>query len=101
MATLAHKKTARIEIRLTEEEKDIIMRAAKALGQDISSFFLGQMLPKAKETIMFDEAWMKNEESVADLIRIITAEPKEVPKLRELLTKTIQDEDITHPFSTR
>ncbi len=100
MATLVHKKTARIEIRLTEEEKDIIMRAAKALGQDISSFFLGQMLPKAKETIMFDEAWMKNEESVADLIRIITAEPKEVPKLRELLTKTIQDKKITHPFST-
>jgi ABC-type taurine transport system substrate-binding protein len=59
------------------------------------------MLPKAKETLLFENEWMKNEESVADLIRIITAEPKEVPKLRELLKKTFEDENITHPFSTR
>lgn len=85
MATLADKKTARIEIRLTEADKDIVMRAAKALGQDISSFFMGHIMPKAKETLLFENEWMKNEESVAHLLQILNAEPKEVPKLRELL----------------
>lgn len=56
MATLTRNKSDRIELSLPQEEKDIIMRAAKALGQDISSFIRSQMLPKAKETQMFDES---------------------------------------------
>lgn len=99
MATIASKKTARIEIRLTEAEKDIVVRAAKALGQDLSSFFLGQILPKAKETLLFEDEWRKNEQSVAHLLEILSAEPKEVPKLRELLSQQF-DHDYGNTVAT-
>lgn len=102
LATLTRNKSARIELRLPQEEKDIIMRAAKALGQDISSFIRSQMLPKAKETLMFDESWKHNEASVAHLLRILYEdEVKEVPKQRELLARTLNDENITHPFQSK
>lgn len=92
MPAFALKKTARIELRLSEEEKDIIVRAAKALGQDISSFLLSQVLTKAKETIMFENEWMQNEQSVKHLLQIVNAEPRDIPKLRELLTTKYQNE---------
>ena len=74
------------------------MRAAKALGQDISSFFLGQMLPKAKETVLFENKWLENEKSVEHFFRIINSEPKEVPKLKEIITKIKNDANKRHPF---
>lgn len=102
MTYTSDKKTARIEIRLTHEEKDLVTRAVKALGQDISSFILGQILPKAKETLMFDESWKQNEASVAHLLRILYEdEVKKVSKLRELLAKALHDENITHPFQSK
>jgi uncharacterized protein (DUF1778 family) len=56
------KKTSRIEIRLTQDEKDIIVNAAKSLGQDVSSFILGSILPKAKEILMDESKWIKFKE---------------------------------------
>jgi len=77
----------RLSIRITEERKDLIARAAKKEHKNISDFVVENAL-SAAESIVYDDANFELDKKRRDsFVAALDAPPRSIPALRELLTK--------------
>lgn len=77
-------KSTRIELRATREDRELIDRAAAALGVDRSAFVLSQGLLAAQKVLADRQQFLLDPEALSDWERINAAPPQVLPGLVRL-----------------
>ena len=77
-------KSTRIELRATRDDRELIDRAAAALGLDRSAFVLSQGLLAAQRVLADRGQFVLNPEALSDWERINAAPPQVLPGLVRL-----------------
>ena len=77
-------KSTRIELRATRDDRELIDRAAAALGLDRSAFVLSQGLLAAQRVLADRGQFVLNPEALSDWERINAAPPQVLPGLARL-----------------
>lgn len=80
-------KQARIEMRATHDERDLIARAVESQGTDFTSFVLGYALEAARRVLADRDAFVLNETAQVEWERINSEPSQPVEGLRELLMR--------------
>lgn len=80
-------KHARIEVRATQAQRDLIDRAVEAEGTDLTSFVLGYAIQAAERVLADREVFVLSEEAQIEWERINNEPPQHVEGLRELLLR--------------
>ncbi|WP_062381204.1 DUF1778 domain-containing protein [Demequina pelophila] len=78
---------ARINMRVSEQNLAIIRDAAAANGQDMTSFVLGAALERARAVLIESHVIRITPAEMERLESALDAEPREIPALRELLSR--------------
>ena len=80
-------KPTRLNIRVSEHEKDVLTRAARALNTSVSSFVLQRAYADA-QTVLAEQSQIRlPEKKWREFCRALDAPPKTIPALQELLTQ--------------
>ena len=79
---------ARINMRINEDNLEIIKEAADANGQDMTSFVLGAALDRARAVVLEARVTRLSAPEAERLEAALDAEPREIPELVELLRAT-------------
>ena len=87
-------KTSRIELRATEDDRNLLDRAAAALGTDRSSFLLAQGRLAAQRVLADREQFVLNPEAQQEWERINNRPARSLPGLTRLLERT---SPFSHP----
>ena len=91
-------KSTRIELRATREDRELIDRAAAALGVDRSAFVLSQGLLAAQKVLADRQQFVLDPEALGDWERINAAPPQLLPGLTRLQQRPTPfgsaDEDV-------
>jgi uncharacterized protein (DUF1778 family) len=80
-------KTSRIELRATEDDRDLLDRAAAALGTDRSSFLLAQGRLAAQRVLADREQFVLNANAQQEWERINSRPARSLPGLIRLLER--------------
>ena len=80
-------RTRRLEVRTTEEERELIERAVYTLGTDISSFVVREVVIAAREVLADREQFALSDEAQAEWERVNRRAPKDLPGLRRLMQR--------------
>ena len=80
-------KTSRIELRTTEDERDLLDRAATALGTDRSSFLLTQGRLAAQRVLADREQFVLDADGQQEWERINNRPARSLPGLAHLLER--------------
>ena len=80
-------KTSRIELRTTEDERDLLNRAATALGTDRSSFLLTQGRLAAQRVLADREQFVLDADGQQEWERINNRPARSLPGLAHLLER--------------
>ncbi|QPN59158.1 DUF1778 domain-containing protein [Synechococcus sp. CBW1002] len=80
-------KTSRIELRATEHDRDLLDRAAAALGTDRSSFLLAQGRLAAQRVLADREQFVLDHEGQLEWERINSRPARSLPGLARLLER--------------
>ena len=80
-------KTSRIELRATENDRDLLDRAAAALGTDRSSFLLAQGRLAAQRVLADREQFVLDADALEEWERINSRPARSLPGLRRLLER--------------
>jgi uncharacterized protein (DUF1778 family) len=80
-------KTSRIELRATEDERDLLDRAATALGTDRSSFLLAQGRLAAQRVLADREHFVLDADGQKEWERINSRPARNLPGLARLLQR--------------
>lgn len=80
-------KQARIEMRATQAQRDLIASAAKELGTDFTSFVLGYAVEAAKQVLADRNTFVLDADAQREWERINNEPPQHVEGLRELLMR--------------
>jgi uncharacterized protein (DUF1778 family) len=83
MATRTAAKSARIELRTTEEEKRLLARAAAHEKLDVTTFILRSALPAARETIDRSDRIVLSERDADRVLALLENPPEPTPALIE------------------
>jgi uncharacterized protein (DUF1778 family) len=86
-------KTSRIELRATEDDRDLLDRAAAALGTDRSSFLLAQGRLAAQRVLADRQHFLLDEGAQQEWERINNRRARSLPGLTRLLERS-------SPFAT-
>ena len=81
-------KTSRIELRASEDDRNLLDRAAAALGTDRSSFLLAQGRLAAQRVLADREQFVLNPEAQQEWERINNRPARSLPGLTRLLERT-------------
>ena len=80
-------KTSRIELRATEDDRDLLDRAATALGTDRSSFLLAQGRLVAQRVLAHRDLFMLDVDAQQEWERINSRPARSLPGLERLLER--------------
>jgi uncharacterized protein (DUF1778 family) len=80
-------KTSRIELRATEDDRDLLDRAAAALGTDRSSFLLAQGRLAAQRVLADRQHFLLDEGAQQEWERINSRPARSLPGLTRLLER--------------
>jgi uncharacterized protein (DUF1778 family) len=88
MATLT-----RIDIRVDEEKKNVISRAAELSGQTITQYVLGLVWPDAERRVTEDTRIRLSETDWEAFAARLDEPPRELPELKALLNRKSRFQD--------
>lgn len=77
----------RLEVRTTEEERDVIVRAAATEGTDLTSFVVSHLLEVAQQVLADRERFSLSAEAAAAWEAANNRPARELPGLRRLLER--------------
>lgn len=86
MSTVSSKPT-RLNIRVSEHEKDVIARAAGALNTTVSNFVLQKAYAEAQAVLADQSQFRLPDKQWRKFCKALDAPPQDIPALRELLTE--------------
>jgi len=75
-------KGERLEMRLTREQKDLIERAARIRGLDVTSFAIPTVLEAAREVVGRQSVTVLSERDFKKFLRVLDADEEPAPKLK-------------------
>lgn len=75
-------KSERLEMRLTAEQKELIERAARLKGMDVTSFAVPTLLEVAREVVTHPSMTFLSDRDFARFLEILDADEEPVPKLK-------------------
>lgn len=78
-------RTQTINIRAEWKQRDVIDRAAKALGKDRSAFMLDTAYREAERVLLDRRFFVLDEETYDAFVAALDAPPADNPRLRQLL----------------
>jgi uncharacterized protein (DUF1778 family) len=77
-----------VNIRVRQQQQDLIDRAAKALGKTRSEFMLDTACREAENVLLEQQLFRLGEDAFDDFVRALDAPPADNPKLRALVRRT-------------
>ena len=80
-------KPGRLNIRVSEHEKDVLMRAASALNTSVSSFVVQRAYAEAQVILAEQSQFRLPDKKWREFTRALDAPPQDIPALRKLLTQ--------------
>ena len=87
MATATQNRPARLNIRATRHQKDIVTRAASLTHTTISEFVLGRACKEAREVLAEQSEFKLPAAQWRAFCRALDAPPRDIPALRDLLSE--------------
>ncbi len=87
MATRTRTRHRRLELRTTDEERDLIDRAAAASGADVTSFVLGHATEAARQVLADRDRFVLDDDARAEWERINRRPARELAGLRRLMDR--------------
>ena len=75
-------KSERLEMRLTREQKDLIERAARIKGLDVTSFAVPTVLEAAQVVVGQQSMTVLSDRDFKKFLQILDAEEEPAPKLK-------------------
>lgn len=75
-------KSERLEMRLTREQKDLIERAARIKGLDVTSFAVPTVVEAAQEVVGQQSVTVLSDRDYKKFLRILDAHEEPAPKLK-------------------
>lgn len=87
MPTAIAKKPTRLNIRVSEHQKQILAQAAQTLNTTVSSFVLQKAYAEAQTILGNRERFQLTEKQWREFVKALDASPKKSAKLKRLLTK--------------
>jgi len=81
------KRTRTINIRVEPKQRDLIDRAARALGKDRSAFMLETAYREAERVLLDRRFFALVDRDFARFVAALDASPADNPRLRELLRR--------------
>jgi uncharacterized protein (DUF1778 family) len=87
MAASSENKPARLNIRVTQHEKEILTRAAQAVHATVSSFVLQRAYTEAQTILAEQSRFRLPEQQWRKFCKALDAPPKDIAALRKLLTE--------------
>ena len=86
-ASNARTRNKRLEVRTTEEERELIDRAVEVAGVDLSTFVVRYLVEAARELLADRDRFTLSAEAWAEWERINRRPAKELPGLRRLMQR--------------
>lgn len=87
MPAASGSKPTRLNIRVSEHEKDVIARAAGTLNTTVSNFVLQKAYAEAQAILADQSQFRLPEKQWRKFCQALDAPPKDIPALRKLLTE--------------
>lgn len=87
MSTMPDAKPARLNIRVSEHEKEMLTQAAKASNTTVSQFVLQKAVAEAQAVLAGQTRFRLTDEKWLEFCAALDAPPKDIPALRKLLTE--------------
>ncbi len=87
MSTTSKDKPTRLNIRVSEHEKDVITRAADKVKTTVSNFVLQKAYAEAQAVLAEQNQFRLPEKKWQEFCKALDAPPKDIPALRKLLIK--------------
>lgn len=75
-------KSERLEMRLTREQKDLIERAARIKGLDVTSFAVPTVVEAAQEVVVRQSVTLLSARDFQKFLQILDAHEEPAPKLK-------------------
>ena len=80
-------RTRTINLRIADDRRALIDRAAEAAGKDRTEFMLEAATREATNVLLDQQYFQLDPDAFAKFITVLDAAPVENPRLRELLTR--------------
>ncbi|MEZ4327440.1 MAG: DUF1778 domain-containing protein [Polyangiales bacterium] len=80
-------RSRRLEVRTTDDERELIDRAVYALGTDVSSFVVREVVSAAREVLASRSEFALSEEARAEWDRVNRRSARDLPGLRRLMQR--------------
>jgi uncharacterized protein (DUF1778 family) len=87
MSTAPETKPARLNIRVTEHEKEVLAEAARLTNTTVSGFVLAKAYAEAQVILGDKNRFVLSESQWDEFVRALDAPPQDIPELRKLLTE--------------
>ena len=87
MATTIRTKNRRLEVRTTTEERELIDRAAKSTGTDLTSFVVEHLVNAARQVLADRDTFVLSREAIDEWERVNRRSAKELTGLRQLMAR--------------
>ena len=87
MSTPPEGKPARLNIRVSQHEKEVLTKAARASNTTVSSFVLQKAYAEAQSVLAEQNRFRLPERQWRKFLSALDAPAKDIPELRELLTQ--------------
>ena len=88
MSTMNDNNSARLNIRISQHEKDVITQAAGTLNTTVSKFIIQKAFAEAEAILADKSEFSLSEKEWQEFCRALDQPPKNISKLRRLLTET-------------
>ena len=80
-------KPSRLNIRVSQQEKDVLTRAASALNTSVSDFVVQHAYAEAQVILAEQSQFRLPDKQWREFCKALDAPPKDIPALRKLLTQ--------------
>jgi uncharacterized protein (DUF1778 family) len=87
MSATPDAKPARLNIRVSEHEKEVLAQAARASNTTVSQFVLQKAYAEAQALLGGQTRFRLSDEKWHEFCEALDAPPKDIPQLRALLTE--------------
>ena len=87
MSTSSESKPTRLNIRVSEHEKEVLTKAAEAMHTTVSNFVLQRAYAEAQTVLAEQNRFRLSDQKWRQFCKALDAPPKDIPALRKLLTQ--------------
>ena len=88
MSSVSDGKPTRLNIRVSEHEKEVISRAAIATGATVSRFVLEKAYAEAQAILADQSQFHLDEKQWKKFCKALDAPPRKIPEMRKLLLES-------------